>query len=187
MKSKNRLRRMNLWLYIIPSLISIALALSVLISAPVMSRIFNWVACRNAFEPTYTAEELWADPLPLPDVITNVPTHVSLSDYYQQPRPRIEIDDNVLWEPSPLDEYLVLQETTCITVNGRPILSLSFSQLLSSTFRLQPDGTYDEQGIGTEILPNFSHLEPGLHVATIRFEFITGTEYTHQWAFEVTR
>ncbi|MDX2139542.1 MAG: hypothetical protein SF123_15765 [Chloroflexota bacterium] len=136
------------------------------------------------FYPTYTAEELCENPLPLPYFIYELPTN------YDTPgRLCPEIDTYNLWIPSdgngiPVPEVAF---TASITINGTPVSRRDLDFTLITTFHPRYGASGELLGAhGGPIVVCARNLDlpPGLHVATFSFRY-RDQYYQHQWAFRV--
>lgn len=138
--------------------------------------------------PQHTAEELWNNPFPTPQVISTLSTTYGSSHQGDGRWLCAGILIYRLWEPTSRGVEDAIMKSTGITVDGQRILpsKMSFFQFTTIIFR------YDEQrneigshGGDMEICFEPPPLSPGLHVATIRFESNADTPYSHEWAFNV--
>lgn len=139
------------------------------VSLIVLSILFPFLFLAPLHIPTYSAQELWENPLPLSDTISSVTTASGQLIFIEDLCVNLQMTEAE-------EKNWSAQNTVGISVNSRrvwwgTIYQRELGGLTSST----------DYWICFDIPP----LESGLHVATIRFEANDGTVHTHEWAFRV--
>lgn len=187
MKSKShRPRRLRRWI-----LLTLGAGVTAFVSATfVMPRIPQWWSCYGPPVSSPEARALRETPQPLPVVITGVTTEANC----RTSSIGFAINTYELWEPSPKSESEVVAQTITFRIDGQPV-EFGMNQTLFALNRYDELGNVvDHHGGDINVYAGsyYGMLPPppvrrGLHIATVNFESVTGTEYTHQWAFEVTR
>jgi hypothetical protein len=148
--------------------------------------------------PAHSAQELWDNPLPTPEWITDVATiYGDLSDFYWgsflDDYPlcvKLRLDAIWNWDVEYADPWELLHGTTSITVDGTAIayheIRIShISHPIGLGCEVDDDGCHILSGEPNHICFDTPPLDPGLHTATIRIENNSGIPYSYEWAFRV--
>jgi hypothetical protein len=140
--------------------------------------------------PAYSAQELWTNPLPKPDVIRNVETKtISRNDGKQSLC--VDLNTGLLWQPGDEGESILnkIFETFGVTVDGQIVSRRNFqiSEVATLIIRRDDKGNVSGSHGGPITICIFvPELTGELHTATIRFENTKRTIFIHEWAFQVT-
>lgn len=163
-------------------LIGFVLVLMLVIS---MADIVYYGTSAPIVTPQHSAQELWDDPLPIPDWILSVPTKYDNTRGSNKSTCVSLIRANI-WDWEHEDREQTIKSTTSISVDrvnvsrhDMEFWTVSGYQLNCVNCNIDFD---DEPNYVCFDLPN---IDAGLHVATIRLESNSGQVYCHEWAFQV--
>ncbi|MDX2139107.1 MAG: nucleotidyltransferase family protein [Chloroflexota bacterium] len=73
------------------------------------------------FYPTYSVQQLWENPLPLPAVIAEVPREYNLADVPIREPFCVYVNTHLLWEPVSADVHQAVQRSVSMTIGGTTV------------------------------------------------------------------
>ena len=144
------------------------------------SQVFDDTSVVATTDMDATTEYIWQNPTPSPDWLREWG-----ANSYEF---CLEIDQGFFWEPGDFDDdtFLSISESTSLVIDGEWKPNFFWAEVAVTPLIMR-----DEDGnilgmYGGPLHTCIGHdLEAGLHLAELKIESSSGTEYSYTWAFQV--